>query len=75
VELAKLLAESPTVHECYAANWLEYVLGRPVVKDAESVALKQIGQASLSGMPVKELLAKITVLDSFRARPAEVASP
>jgi hypothetical protein len=75
VELAKLLAESPTVHECYAANWLEYVLGRPVVKDAESVALKQIGQASLSGMPVKELLAKITVLDSFRARPVEVASP
>jgi hypothetical protein len=75
VELAALLAESPTVHECYAANWLEYVLGRPVVRDAESVALEQIGQASLSGVPVKELLAKITVLDSFRARPVEVASP
>jgi hypothetical protein len=74
-ELAKLLAESPTVHECYAANWLEYVLGRPVVKDAESVALKQIGQASQSGVPVKELLAKIAVLDSFRARPVEVAAP
>jgi hypothetical protein len=70
VELSKLLANSPRLHQCYAANWVEYSLGRaPVVEEATPVSV--LGKASVSGTSAKELLAKVTALDLFRARPEE----
>jgi hypothetical protein len=71
VQLSQRLAESREVHQCYAANWLEYALGRKLVSSAESGTVKFIADASTSGASAKELLAKITTLDTFRARPVE----
>jgi hypothetical protein len=73
VELAQKLAQSRQVHECYASNWLEYALGRRLVADAEKQSVKIVADASSSGISAKDLLAKITTLDAFRARPVEVA--
>jgi hypothetical protein len=72
VQLAQKLAEARRVHNCYATNWLEYALGRkPVVAETESIKL--ISDASIAGAGAKALLARITTLDTFRARPVEVA--
>jgi hypothetical protein len=68
VALSKLLAKSPQVHQCYASNWMEYALGRKPVTE-ETVAVKTVADASMAGASAKELLAKITALDAFRARP------
>jgi hypothetical protein len=74
IELARKLAESRRVHDCYATNWLEYALGRkPITAEAESI--KIISNASLGGAGAKALLARIATLDTFRARPVEVAAP
>ncbi len=73
VQLAQKLAEQRRVHDCYATNWLEYVLGRKLVAKAESGTVKILGDASIGGAGAKALLAKIATLDTFRARPVEVA--
>jgi hypothetical protein len=73
VELSQLLSKSRQVHECYASSWLEYALGRAVVSSAESQSIKLIADASTTGASAKDLLAKITTLDAFRARPVEEA--
>jgi hypothetical protein len=73
IELSQILSKSRQVHECYATNWLEYALGRPVVASAESASVQLIADASTSGAAAKEMLARITTLDAFRARPVEVA--
>jgi hypothetical protein len=70
LELSALLAKSPTVHQCYASNWLEYALGRAPVA-GEANAVKTVADASALGASATELLAKITALDAFRARPPE----
>jgi hypothetical protein len=70
IQLSTMLAKSPTVHQCYASNWLEYTLGRAPVA-GEANAVKTIADASAVGASAKELLAKITALDAFRARPKE----
>ena len=74
-ELMGRLSESPQVHDCYAAGWAEYALGRaPTTWEAETVAA--LTEASRGGASAKELLLKMTVTDAFRARPAtEGTSP
>jgi hypothetical protein len=71
-ELARLLAASTQVHECYARNWLGYALGREV-SAAEEGAVKQLAGASHAGSGAKDLLARIAVMDLFRARSVKEA--
>ncbi|HMJ10432.1 MAG TPA: DUF1592 domain-containing protein [Polyangiaceae bacterium] len=73
VQLSQKLAETRRVHDCYATNWLEYALGRKLVASAEGGTVKIVADASIGGAGAKALLAKITTLDTFRARPVEVA--
>jgi hypothetical protein len=73
VELAQLLAASPTVHNCYADRWLEYALGRPPA-DAESGSVAKLAQVSaLSSAKLPDLLSTVTALETFRARTEEDA--
>ncbi len=70
VELSGLLAESATVHACYSKKWFEYVFGRAPV-DVERGVLDDLSSLSRGGAGVRELLATMTTLDTFRARPKE----
>jgi len=71
VELSKLLAESMTVHRCYSSYWLEYALGRPPVPE-EVGSIQNIAQVSASSTAtLRDLLASITALETFRARAEE----
>jgi hypothetical protein len=74
VELSKLLAKSPTVHHCYASEWLEFALGRPPAA-TENGLIQTIADASNTGGSAKTLLGKITAQDAFRARATEAAAP
>ncbi len=71
VELSNLLAQSPSVHRCYSQNFLEYVLGRKPAAE-ESEVLDKIAAASVQTDSVAGLLAGITSLETFRARPEEI---
>jgi Protein of unknown function (DUF1592)/Protein of unknown function (DUF1588)/Protein of unknown function (DUF1595)/Protein of unknown function (DUF1585)/Protein of unknown function (DUF1587) len=70
VELSQLLAQSPSVHRCYAKHWLEYVLGRRPSSE-EDGALDELAAASLRTDSVTDLLKHLTALETFRARPQE----
>jgi hypothetical protein len=69
VELAKLIAQSRQFYDCYAKNWLEYVLGRAPV-DVEAASIDRLATTSKTGMPMRELLVNMTGLVPFRARSA-----
>ncbi|HVJ20035.1 MAG TPA: DUF1592 domain-containing protein [Polyangiaceae bacterium] len=71
VELSALLAASPTVHECYTRNWLEYAIGRPAASEEDSV-MKTVAGLSATGATMSDVLASITGLETFRARPQEM---
>jgi hypothetical protein len=66
-ELVRHLAASAQVHDCYARNWLRYAVGREAATEEEG-AVKQLAGASHAGSGAKDLLARITALDLFRAR-------
>jgi hypothetical protein len=70
VELSQLLAKSPAVHRCYSKNWLEYVMGRKPAAE-EAAVLDKVAAASLQADSLGGLLANITALETFRARPEE----
>jgi hypothetical protein len=70
VELSTFLSQSPTVHRCYAGYWLEYLMGRPPAVE-ERVTLDNLAQVSIAQASLKELLANITALETFRARPRD----
>lgn len=70
VELSQLLSQSTSVHRCYARNWLEYVMGRPPTLE-ENGTLDTLAQVSATQASLKELLANITALETFRARPGD----
>ena len=70
VELTRLIAESQQFYDCYARNWLEYVLGRPahVVDEGESV--RRLSTRAKDGNPARSLIVQATALNPFRARSA-----
>jgi hypothetical protein len=70
VDLSRQLAETPRLHACYASTWMEFMLGRRAVPD-DLAALQGVADASQSGATAKELLARITALESFRTRVPE----
>jgi hypothetical protein len=71
VDLMQKLAATPRVHECYARNFMTYVLAREV--DAvERGAGEALGRSSLQNGSLRELLLQLVQLDTFRAR---VATP
>jgi len=70
VQLVKLLAESPSLHRCYADAWLEYLMGRPTAEEEEASLLEPSDVSRTSGS-ASRLLTSLVALDTFRARPKE----
>jgi hypothetical protein len=71
VELMRQLAATPRVHECYARNFMTYVLAREV-DPVERGASEALGRQSREKGSLRTLLIELVKLDTFRAR---VATP
>ena len=67
VELMQQLVELPRVHECYARNFMKYVLAREVAP-VERGASSLLGKRSQDTGSMRELLIALVKLDTFRAR-------
>jgi hypothetical protein len=70
VDMVNKLADEPRVHECYARNWLTYVLAREV-DPVERGASKLLRDRSLDDGSARDLLISLVQLDTFRARVSE----
>lgn len=70
VELMHKLAETPRVHECYARNFMRYVLARELAS-VERGAGSALGETSLERGSMREVLLALVKLDAFRARVSE----
>jgi hypothetical protein len=67
VQLMQELVKLPRVHECYARNFMKYVLAREVAP-AERGASSLLGKRSQETGSMRELLIALVKLDTFRAR-------
>jgi hypothetical protein len=67
VELVTKLAEEPRVHECYARNWMQFVLGREA-DPVERGAWELLRGVSAESRSARELLLALDKLDTFRSR-------
>jgi hypothetical protein len=68
VELAKVLAETPEVHACYARSWLAYVHGR-TPQDGDQAEITRLGQRlGKEKLSIKGLLLDMVGSPSFLTR-------
>lgn len=67
VELAERMAESKSVHECYARHWMEFALGRPAVAD-DAPLIERLGSSSKEGASIKDLLVDLVASPAFLER-------
>ncbi len=73
IEWSQILAESPEANQCFARHWLEFAFGRDAAPE-DAALVEKLGEASRTGMPVKELLLELVSSDAFSTRrPVEVA--
>jgi len=68
VELSEVLADSPQVHACFSRFWIEYVMARDIVKVDDDALIELVGEASIAGAPVREVLTTLLTSDAFRYR-------
>jgi hypothetical protein len=67
VDLMNQLADQPRVHECYARNFMRFVLARELAS-VERGAGSALGETSQKQRSARELLLSLVKLDAFRAR-------
>jgi hypothetical protein len=70
VDMVTKLAVTPRVHECYARNWMAYVLAREL-DPAEKGAWEALADVSLDKASVKAVITSLVQLDTFRTRVAD----
>ena len=64
------MAERVETHDCYAKHWVEYALGRDTA-GADLDVIQSLGDSSLEGASVKDLIIDLVKSESFRSRNAE----
>ncbi|MGB5376139.1 MAG: DUF1592 domain-containing protein [Polyangiales bacterium] len=69
-ELTGAMAERVQTHDCYAKHWVEYALGRDTA-GSDLDLIQNMGDASLGGLSIRELILELVQSDEFRARNAE----
>ena len=69
-ELSGAMAERVQTHDCYAKHWVEYALGRDTA-GSDLDLIQNMGDASLGGLSIRELILELVQSDEFRARNAE----
>ncbi|HVZ36706.1 MAG TPA: DUF1592 domain-containing protein, partial [Polyangiaceae bacterium] len=70
VDMLTKLAATPRVHECYARNWMQYVLAREL-DPVERGAWESLRDTSLKQSSVRSILVSLVQLDTFRSRVAD----
>jgi hypothetical protein len=72
IEFATALANSREAHECFARHLFEFALGRNAT-DADEPMILSLGQASLDGESIVELVSTLALSPAFLQRSAEEA--
>ena len=57
-------------HDCYTKHWVEYALGRDTA-GSDLDLIQDLGDASLDGLSIKELIIGLVQSEEFRVRNAE----
>ena len=70
LELADVMARNPAVHACYARHWVEYAFGRGIRPEDQGLVAR-LGQASLEGASIKDLLVQMVASPAFFNRSTE----
>lgn len=71
LDLARALADSPSVHACYLGHWIEYLRGRPEADEDETLTAR-LGDASAAGtLPIRRALFEIATSATFVSRSAK----
>ncbi len=70
MEFSDTIAERVETHDCYTKHWLEYALGRDTA-GADLDVIQSLGDSSLEGASVKDLIIDLVKSESFRSRNAE----
>jgi hypothetical protein len=68
-ELNGAMAERIQTHDCYAKHWVEYALGRDTA-GSDLDLIQTMGDASLGGLSLRELIVELVQSDEFRSRNA-----
>jgi hypothetical protein len=66
------IAEQVQTHDCYTKHWVEYALGRDTA-GADLDLIQRLGDRSLEGFSIKELIIELVKSDEFRSRNAEAS--
>jgi hypothetical protein len=69
-ELNQAMAERVQTHDCYAKHWVEYALGRDTA-GSDLDLIQNMGDASLGGLSIREIILELVQSEEFRARNAE----
>jgi len=69
-ELNQAMTERVQTHDCYAKHWVEYALGRDTA-GSDLDLIQKMGDASLAGLSIKELILELVRSEEFQARNAE----
>jgi len=69
-EFTDTISERVETHDCYTKHWLEYALGRGTA-GADLDVIQSLGDKSLEGASVKELIVDLVKSEVFRSRNAE----
>jgi hypothetical protein len=67
LEFATALAASREAHDCFARHLLEYALGRNAT-DADQPMISSLGQASLDGRSIVELVSTLALSPALLQR-------
>jgi hypothetical protein len=70
LEFATALSTSREAHDCFAQHLFEYALGRNAA-EADQPVIDSLGQASLDGRSIVELVASLALSPAFRERAEE----
>ena len=69
-EFSATIAERVETHDCYTKHWVEYALGRDTA-GSDLDLIQSLGDDSLDGFSIKELILGLVKSDEFRSRNAE----
>lgn len=69
-ELNEALVAQIQTHDCYAKHWLEFALGRETA-GSDLDLIQGLGDASLDGLSIKEIIIELVRSEEFRVRNAE----
>lgn len=69
-ELNDAMSSRIQTHDCYTKHWVEYALGRDTA-GSDLDLIQELGDSSLDGLSIKELIVDLVRSEAFRVRNTE----